>query len=136
MHDENFRFVNIEKGMEGSYDSLVVSTFISTTTVIMLLSGMRKKPYFMLPFIVYCSLQAVISDFYSLNFNFSLLFLSYFITTALLQYWFSGTFSLFTIQLIAIFISASLYWVISLRIVREQRQQIQKSAKSHHKLLV
>ncbi|KAK6108450.1 putative integral membrane protein [Brugia pahangi] len=109
------------------YGSLIVSASISTTIVIMLLRGIHnKQPYLMLPFIIYCSLQAVIS----------LMFLSYFITTAILQYWFSGTLSLYTTQMIAIFISASLYWVISLWIVREQRQQIEKSAESYHKLLV
>uniref|UniRef100_A0A0R3RPR7 MARVEL domain-containing protein n=1 Tax=Elaeophora elaphi TaxID=1147741 RepID=A0A0R3RPR7_9BILA len=109
------------------YGALILSTSITTAIVIMLLRGMHnKQPYLMLPFIVYCSLQAAIS----------LLFLSYFISTALLQYWLSGTFSSHAVQLIAIFISVSLYWITSLRIVREQRQQIQKSMDPNHKSLV
>ncbi|CAG9535801.1 unnamed protein product [Cercopithifilaria johnstoni] len=119
------------------YGSLILSISISTIIVIMLLKGMHnKQPYLMLPFIVYCSLQATISVFNSLNFHFSLLFLSYFIATALLQYWFSGTFFLYTVQSAIIFILVSLYWIISLQIVRKQRRQIQKPIELHHKSLV
>ncbi|KAL3985523.1 putative integral membrane protein [Acanthocheilonema viteae] len=109
------------------YGSLILSTSISTIIVIMLLKGMyNKQPYLMFPFIVYCSLQAAIS----------LLFLSYFIATALLQFWLNGAFSLYTIQLVIISISVLLYWVISLRIVRKQQRKIQKSMEPYHKSLL
>ncbi|VDO29214.1 unnamed protein product [Onchocerca flexuosa] len=106
--------------------SLIASISISTIIVIMLLRGIRhKQPYLLLPFIIYCSLQSAVS----------LLVLSYFVTTALLQFWFSGAFSLYAIQLIAIFTSASLYWITSLRIVQKQRKRIQKSAEQHYLLV-